>query len=182
MRAIALHFEDAPVLQTFFERNPEYYKTVGGQPPAATEADEELNGALPAGFTYTRKGVLGVQDQSGEIIAAVNIVSDLFAPRVWLIGLFIVATHLHGSGKAQIIYAALERWMKRCGAHWLRLGVVAGNTRGERFWSAAGFTELRVRSDVVVGAKRVTMRVMVKPLGDHALADYLDRVPRDHPD
>ena len=90
-----------------------------------------------------------------------------------------VATNLHGDGTARAIYEALERWMKAGGAKWLRLGVVAGNTRAERFWEKCGYRELRTREGVRMGERLNTLRVMMKPLGRGSVDEYLQLVPRD---
>ena len=61
----------------------------------------------------------------------------------------------------------------------MRLGVVQGNTRAERFWTSLGYITIRERPGVQMGARSVTVRVMVKPLSDSTLEEYLSLVPRD---
>ena len=195
-----------PALQDFFDANPDYFVAVTGQPAARDEAREELHGVLPAGWPFTRKWVIAyfeptngsadgstnrstdervnerIGEFSGTIAAMATIVSDLLAPGVWHIGLFIAATRLHGTGAAQALYRATEDWMRRSGAAWVRLGVVAGNARAERFWAREGYAETRTRGGLVMGERVNTVRVMVKPVAGGALDDYLDMVARDRPD
>jgi GNAT superfamily N-acetyltransferase len=116
------------------------------------------------------------------MIGMAEIVSDLLARCVWHIGLFIVATRLHGAGVAQLLYANLERWALEHGAQWMRLGVVGGNTRAERFWQSWGFVELRRREGVQIGPRTHTIHVMFKPLAGGSAAQYLALVARDRPD
>ena len=104
------------------------------------------------------------------------------AEGVWHIGLFIVATSLHGSGTAQALYAELESWMRARGGRWARLGVVEGNVRTERFWERMGYVEVRRRLGVEMGNKISTLRVMAKPLGNCTLSEYLGVVARDRPE
>jgi len=111
-----------------------------------------------------------------------SITANLLAPRVWHIGLFIVATSLHGSGTAASLYAGLEAWLKAQGALWIRLGAVVGNTRAERFWERQGYTEVRRRAGTQLGDVTHTVRVFVKPLGTSGLDDYLGLVARDRPE
>lgn len=182
-RAIELAATDAPLLQEFFERNPEYFLNVGGQPATPTEGLEEISGAPPQGWPYTRMRVLGIAaGNSLPLVAMANVVSDLLAASVWHIGTFIVATQLHATGTAPLLYGSPEAWMMRGGARWARLGVVAGNTRAERFWERHGYVEVRRRHGIDLGARSNTVRVMVKPLGGGALADYLELVACDRPD
>ena len=68
------------------------------------------------------------------------------------------------------------------GREWLRLGVVHGNLRAERFWDALGYVEARTRQGVELGKLVNTVRVMVKPLAGGTLARYLTLVGRDRPD
>ena len=181
-RALELDADDIPRLQRFFELNPEYFFEVGEQPPTAGEAHEEIHGALPEGWSFTRKWIIAFEDEVGSMIGMANIVSDLLAPHVWHIGLFVVATRLHGSGAAQSLYRHLERWAMGLGARWLRLGVVQGNTRAERFWERCAFVEVRKRDGVEMGQRINTLRVMAKPIGTGTLSEYLALVARDKPE
>ena len=181
-RAIELGAADVPDLQRFFEANPEYFLAIGGHRPDPSEAHEEVHGTLPAGFSFTRKWIIGFVDETGSLIGMANVVSDLLAKGVWHIGLFIVATRLHGTGIAQSIYAQLESWSHRQGARWMRLGVVQGNARAERFWERRAFAEVRKRHDMQMGARTNTVRVMAKPLDGGAVPEYLALVARDRPE
>lgn len=182
VRVIELQEDRADLLQRFYERYPLYFEQVNGEPPRPDEGLQEIHDLPPDGWSFSGKRVLGYADESGELIAVASLVTDLLAPRVWLVGLFIVATPLHGSDAAHRIYADLERWMARNGAAWVRLGVVIGNARAERFWERQGFQEVRIRAGVHMGRRVNTLRVMVKPLEGGSLVDYLRLVPRDQPE
>ena len=180
-RAVELDAEDIAGLQRFFDENPEYFVIVTGKGPQASEAADEF-GPLPEAFSYTKKWVIGFVDESGSMIGMAAVVSDLIAQHVWHIGLFIVATRLHGTGVARRLFEHLERWAQERGAQWLRLGVVEGNARGECFWQRCGFVETRKRDGVQIGARTHTIRVMFKPLAGGNLPEYLALVARDRPD
>ncbi len=179
--AVEIGADLVPRLQRFFDANPGYFLAVNGEVAGPGEADEEVHGTLPAGWPFTRKWVVGIIDGSGELVAMMNVVSDLLAAGVWHIGLFMVASQAQGSGLAQSLLQRLERWALAAGARWLRLGVVAGNARAERFWESAGFVELRRREGLQMGRKVNTVRVMAKPLAGGSLAEYLVLVERDNP-
>lgn len=180
--AVEFASADIPRLQSFFDANPAYFIAVTGRPASPTEAECELAARPPEGWPYTRRWLLGFCEPSGVLDGMVDIVSDLLAPGVWHIGLLIVATRLHSGGIAKRIYAGIERWAQAGGARWMRLGVVVGNTRAERFWERCGFRETRQRIGVPMGDRVNTIRVMVKPLGDSSLDQYLATVPRDRPE
>ena len=182
LRAIELGSGSEALLQRFFEENPLYFVTVNGEPAQPSEAHEEIHGALPDGWSYSKKWVIGYADATGALAAMANVVSDLLAPGVWHIGTFIVATARHGTGGAQALYRGLESWAQRHGARWFRLGVVRGNARAEAFWERNGFTQTRLREGVSMGKLNHTLRVMVKPLAADSLAQYLALVERDRPD
>ena len=179
--AVELRASDVPRLQAFFDANPAYSLAVEGRAPPADAAQTEFDARPPDNFTYTRRWLLGFDDVGGRMIGVADVVSNLLAARVWHVGLFVVATARHGDGTAQALYAALEAWMRARGAAWIRLGVVTGNTRAERFWRRWGYVETRVRKDVPMGERVNTVRVLVKALDGGDLAAYLDRVPRDRP-
>jgi RimJ/RimL family protein N-acetyltransferase len=181
-RAVELGAGDIPRLQRFFEQNPEYHETVEGAPPRPNEAEEEFRSLPPPQWPFTRKWILAFEQGDGAMAGMASLLSDFHARSVWHIGLFIVATRLHGSGAAREMHAALEAWMKGQGARWLRLGVVEGNIRGERFWEKSGYVEVRKRADFQVGQRLATLRMMVKLPADGSLDEYLARVPRDRPE
>jgi GNAT superfamily N-acetyltransferase len=180
-RACELDEADAPVLQRFFEAHPEYFLFAHGRGPAPDEALLELRDAPPDGVPYTRRWTLGFLDPVDRLLAMANLWSDLLAAGVWHIGLFVVATPLHGSGVAQSLYAALEAWMRAQGAHWVRLGAIRGSRRAEGFWRRLGYVQVRERADVAMGARVHVLRVLVKPLAGGAISDYLGQVARDRP-
>ena len=182
LRARELDASDLPALQTLFVANPEYFIAVNGMPARDDEAQQEFADRPPPSMPYDRQIMIGLHDDTGQLVAMATVVSNLLAAQVWHIGLFIVATSLHGSGLASLIYQSLEQWMKAQGAQWIRLGAVVGNLRAERFWEKMGYTEVRQRTDVPSGRQTNTLRVMVKPVGVRSLAQYLDLVARDRPD
>ncbi|HVY24343.1 MAG TPA: GNAT family N-acetyltransferase [Steroidobacteraceae bacterium] len=181
-KAVAFDESDAPVLQQFFEHNPEYFLLCNGRPPVEDEALQELRSTPPAEMTYTTQWFLAILDEAGEIIAIAAVLSDFIAEHAWLISLFIVASSLHGTGQAKQMYDRLEEWMQTNGAAWLRLGVVRGNVKAERFWENMGYMQVRERHDVPSGIQVNTLRVMVKPLAGGSLTKYLTKVERDRPD
>ena len=176
---------EVPLLQALFDANPLYFQAVNGRPPHADEAQQEFDERPPPHLPFTRRWLLGLFDadvDSKALQGVAVIVQDLCAPGVWHIALYLVATALHGSGAAAGTYRAMEAWVRRGGAHWLRLGVVAGNARAERFWQAQGFAEVRRRGGIDTGGRVNDLRVLAKPLAGGTLADYLVLVPRDQPD
>jgi len=180
-RAVELVASDISALQRFFDANPEYFETVNGQPPREDEARQEFMEMPPAGMAFTKKWMLGFVHEQHDLVGMATILSDFLAPRVWHIGLYIVASSLHGRGVGRSIYEALEDWMKQQGALWVRLGVVVGNGKAEGFWERVGYGEVRRRTDVETGLRRSEIRVMVKRLDRMPLGDYLDLVARDRP-
>jgi GNAT superfamily N-acetyltransferase len=172
---------DVAEVQRFFERNPEYFLAVNGEGPGPDEAKHEFADLPPAGMPYRVMTLLGFFDDAGGLIGVATIVGDFIQPHVWHVGLFIVASALHGSGVAHALYRRLERWMVGQGAQWLRLGVVQGNFKAERFWLRCGYVQVRERGPVAMGRKSNLLRVMAKPLAGGTIAEYLALVERDRP-
>jgi hypothetical protein len=78
------------------------------------------------------------------LVVVANVITDLLASGVWHIGLLILASARHGSGEAKVLHQGLQDWALANGPSWLRLGVVLGNARAERFWASAGYVETRI--------------------------------------
>lgn len=185
LRTIELTPNEEPMLQHFFEANPQYFLAVNGEPAHPNEAHEEIHGEPPSDWSFKKKWLMGYVDAQNELVAMANIISDLLSPGVWHIGLFVVATSRHGTGDAQTIYRGIETWAIDNGAHWLRLGVVQGNARAERFWESLGYIQTRTRDGAAMGKLTNTIRVMVKPLAEGkeagSLEQYLSLIERDRP-
>jgi GNAT superfamily N-acetyltransferase len=178
--AVELAEEDLPALQAFFAGNPEYFLAVTGAPPRPDEAKQELECRPPPGLPYEKVYVLGFLDSGDQMVAMASVMTGLLAPGVWHISLFMVATALHGTGMAGLLYERLERWAKDEGASWLRLDVVTGNRKAERFWEKAGYRDVR-RSVVHFGSTTRPVRVMVKSLRGSDIEEYFREVPGDRP-
>lgn len=181
-RATALDEADAPVLQRFFDDNPLYFETVSGAPPGPDDALTELRERPPEGWPYSAVWRIGFQPgEAAPLAAMAHLVSDLLAPGVWHLGLFIVATPLHGGGTARLLHEALCRWALARGAHWMRLGVVVGNTRAERFWAAQGYQPVARRSGIPAGERFNDVTMMARPLTGEPIDRYFSLIERDRP-
>ncbi|WP_017530510.1 GNAT family N-acetyltransferase [Pseudomonas fluorescens] len=181
LRVDELTAGDAAELQHFFEQAPAYFIAVNGEPATPTEAHDELQGQLPAGWHCSRMYWLGYRDADNRLVAVVNIAADLLAQGVWHIGLLLVESRRHGTGLAQRLHADLERWAAKSGAQWLRLTVVVGNTRAERFWPRLGYVPVRMRDGVRMGRQVNKVSIQVKALAGGKVEDYLALVERDRP-
>jgi GNAT superfamily N-acetyltransferase len=174
--------EHAPLLQRLFDANPAFFMLTQGEPAQPDEAYNEINDSLPAHWPFTKKWVIGYQNPAGELAALANLVQDILAPGVWNLSTFFLETGRHGNGQAQLLYQSLEQWVRSSGGQFMRLGVVQGNTRAERFWQAQGFVQTRLRHDVQMGQKINVLRAMMKPLAGGTLAQYWALVERDRPE
>lgn len=180
-QAMILTADEAPCLQAFMAENPLYSQIVNGRPFLPGEALSEITERPP--FPHSAALSLAVvETDSQRWLGYVSLAQDLIAPGVCHIGLFLVATALHGTGLAAQVYAALEQRVQQDGACWMRLGVVLGNSRAERFWARMGFMEVRKRHGMPYEGPSTTVRVMCKPLYGQTLDGYLALVERDRPD
>ena len=171
--------EELPALQLFYEANPGYFRIVQGEPPSSKEARDSLESLPPADWPFTRKYLIAFRARDDAIVAVADVVSNLFSRGVWHIGFFMAADTLHGTGVPHALYAHLEAWMRSQGARWLRLGVVRGNGRAERFWQKMGYVDVAERRDYPQGVKRHTLRVMAKAVAGGGWDEYRELVPRD---
>jgi GNAT superfamily N-acetyltransferase len=171
-----------PLLQALFDANAGYFQAVNGRPAAPDEAQLEFDELPPPHLPFRQRWVAGIFSDGGALLGTLVLVADLGAANVWHIALLLVDQARHGSGLAAQVMAGLQAWAGSQGAQWLRLGVVVGNLRAQRFWLRQGFTATRLRRGIDTGGRLNDLQVMVKPLADGTLADYLTLVPRDAPD
>jgi RimJ/RimL family protein N-acetyltransferase len=179
--AATLLAEDIPLLQTFFEANPDYFYFAHGIAPMPNEAQKEFDDLPPAEMPFKQRFFLGFFDAADNLLGMASGLTDFIADGVGHIGLFITATQLHGTGAARDIYQALEQWLRAQGMHSLRLGVIQGNKRAQLFWQRNGFQLVRERGPLQLGQRSHMLDVMVKPLSKLSINDYLYLVQRDRP-
>lgn len=180
-RAVEMEAGDVPRLAAFYAANPEYHHIVAGGPAPPGEAQEDFDARIPDEWSHTRHRMLLFEGEEGAVLGVASLLQDPSAHGAWNLGLFIVATSLHGSGRAQAMYGALESWARDLGARWLRLGVVDGNARGRAFWRRMGYVPVRTRDGYRIGCLSHLLHVMVKPLGDPDWEAYRRAVPQDYP-
>ena len=181
MRTVLLAQDDGLLVQSFYDSNPASFVLLTGLPAAKHAALDDSMALPPDDFSYKRKYFIGVIDADGQLLAVADVIEDLLAAGVWHIGLFIVATALHGSGYARRWLTCIEQWAIGFGAKYLRLGVIQGNQRAYRFWEKSGFKKLKLLSGAELGGSLHHLRVMVKPFDSGCLASYFRLVPRDRP-
>ena len=177
-----LNAADVPELQRLFEDNAAYFEAVNGTPPRPDEAAREFADRPPPDLPFGHHAMHGFEDGDRRLKAVASVLGDFIVPTVWHLGLFIVATDLHGTGAARRLYERVERQAIGAGAAWLRLGVVSSNRRAARFWEQVGYREVRQRHGYPSGTLTHTVRVMVKPLAGGTLDEYLGRMARDRPE
>lgn len=182
LRAVPMTVGDVPQLQALFEANPGYFQRINGRPPPADAAQVEFDESPPPHLGFGQRWMLGVHQPDGELVGVINLLSDLCTAGAWHIALFWLVDRLHGRGRAEPLHAALEQHARQHGALWLRLSVIAGNARAERFWQRLGYVEVRRRLGVDTGGRLNDARVLIKPLAGLGLDAYLQRVPRDRPE
>jgi len=172
---------DLPALQELFERNPDYFAITNDRLPYANEAELEFDERPPDHLRYGHRWFAGIFDGKGSIQGVIHVVSDLMAPAVWHLAFLFVAADLRGTGATQTIYNELESWMRRAGAAWIRLGVVVGNARAQRFWERQGYLHTALRQGVDTGGKINDVQMLVKPLADGSVEQFVALIPRDDP-
>ena len=175
---------DRPALAAFCRVNPEYDLFLTGEVPNEAEWVEDFMTDLPPAsfnWTATHKLIARRHQDSDTIAAILDVTEDMIAKGVGHIGLFQVATALHGTGLAHNLYQGLEDWLASRGTDVLRLGVLDGNARGMAFWTRHGFLETRRRQGTAPNGKTHLSHVMYKPIKPLTLEAYRLRVPRDDP-
>lgn len=133
-----LTFIDLPALQGLIEQCADYIELVSGSPPSSNEA-EMLIASLPPGRTLDDKFLIGIFDQSGEMIGLIDAVKDYPVEGVWWLGLQLLAPEFRGAGIGEQFYRAFENWIIEQGATQVQLGVLESNPRALVFWERLGF-------------------------------------------
>lgn len=97
--------------------------------------------ALPPGKKYKDKFVLGIYKCSNELIGIIEIVKN-FSVGEWMLGLFLIEPEERSHGLGKLVHEALSQWAITLGARSFRIGVIAENYKGKKFWSDLGYAKI----------------------------------------
>jgi GNAT superfamily N-acetyltransferase len=100
----------------------------------------------------------------GELAGVLDAIRDYPDPGTWWIGLLLFRKDRRGHGLGAQVMAGFEQLAVKDGAREVRLGVVAPNLGGYRFWMRMGFTENERRSPRLFGIREQVVIVMKKRL------------------
>lgn len=149
--------------QHFLEANDAYSLLVNGAPAGRNEAELELT-ELPAQIRPEDAYFLGLWE-SDALIGLAHVMRMWPVAGISHVGLFQIAESRQGTGVAATLFRALEAWMiAQFDPRWLRLGVVAANERGQRFWWRMGFHETGRKQNVSLGERTHDLVVMIKAI------------------
>jgi len=154
---------DEAAVQAVFERCAAFNIVVEGRPPGPGAAREFFESA-PGGWRAADVEKLGVYDRDGRLIGLIESVAGYPEPGVTHLGLLMLEPDAQGSGLGADLYRAYESWAASHGAERIRLGVVADNEAGHRFWNRMGFTETSRTEPLAMGEKIQTIRVMERDI------------------
>jgi len=158
---------DAVRLQRLLERCSDYYELHEGWPTPADAGEYELtlDPTLPIPKTATIL-VLGLEEESGALDAAVQVLVDAPEPGTWWIGLLIVAPELRSRGLGAELVRQTLAAAAEAGAGTMKLAVSLSNPRGQRFWENAGFRDTEKIYSVTARSGHVDRgRVTVREVG-----------------
>ena len=132
--------EDVRILQALHAAAPGYSRIVHGREPGGREALETLNG-LPPGKTPADKFVLGFF-LGPDLIGCADLIRGYPTPEHAYIGLLLFSENQQNRGFGPKALAQIALVAARWGCPWIRLAVIATNTRAHAFWRRQGFREV----------------------------------------
>jgi RimJ/RimL family protein N-acetyltransferase len=130
--------KDQRDIQSLYESDPSYFEIAQGAPPGSAEV-QSLFTALPEGKDYGDKFVYTIFDNSGDLVAVIDLIRDYPRNGLWFLGLLFVAPCCRNIGLGTSILDAICAHVKQHGGHTLRLGVVRGNIRARALYDRLGF-------------------------------------------
>lgn len=154
---------DASAVQDVLERCADFNVVVEGRPPGPSAAMEFFD-AAPNEWRAEDVDKLGVYAEDGRLIGLIESVDGYPRQGAVHLGLLLLEPGARGRGLGADLYGSYEGWAASRGAKRIRLGVVADNEAGHRFWTRMGFTELSQTEPQEMGEKIQATRIMERAL------------------
>lgn len=139
-----LNLTDIKNIQTVLEAAPKYSMNVSGHHQNANAASEMFE-ALPNGFDYKNKFVLGIEVYA-DFIGCIDVLRGFPNTQTAMLGLLLLSEEYQGKGLGKTAYQALESIIKE----WeeitiVRISVVVSNGEVLPFWKKLGFRDTGIR-------------------------------------
>lgn len=147
-------------LQELLERCEAFEMLVTGHPPDP-HAAEDLLTEVPPDHPSRDKFVIGVWTQQG-LTAVIDLLRDFPQPRVWYLGLLLVAPEARGSGFGARLVEALKTWIASHGGRAIRLAVQDQNPAALRFWLRHGFVQVGTATQELVDRTNQVARLELR--------------------
>ena len=148
-------------LQALFVRCADFFEISQGGPPERGQAQDQFS-SLPPGASHIDKAVLAIVDEDGTMIGAVDFVYGWPDGMTIMLGLLLLEPDARRQGiGSQVLEGLLGMWRAE-GFQRVRIGVVAGNVSGRRFWERHDFAEVKrePRPNVSGGEVLVMVRLL----------------------
>lgn len=155
--------EDAPILQTIYDRCIDFAILTYGEPFGSTAATDEFKD-LPPGKTQEDKYIFGLLDLETNLLAIIESIKHYPDDRTWWLGLMMLIPEKRGQGLAKDFYRAFENWVSRQRIDRISLIVIEANERGLKFWKSLGFEMISKRENKKFGNKIHAVYVMSRAL------------------
>ncbi len=128
---------DLPRVLELCRRCAAFYELVEGQ-AADEETAREILGPPAGQVAQGMKHVWGLED-SGRLIAIVELLAGYPAAGEWYVGLLLISPERRGQGLGARLFRAVRSWMAAEGAAMARIVVQQQNPGAFRFWQRQGF-------------------------------------------
>ena len=137
-----LSIDQLKSVEKLCEKCFDYYILHEGILPSK-EMIREIFTVLPPQKKYEDKFVFGIYNFGNELVGAIDIVKDFPIGGEWMLGLMLIEPSKRGTGLGKIVHEALSIWARDLGARSFRIGVIEENQKGNKFWSALGYTKIK---------------------------------------
>ena len=166
-RVARLTPDDAPDVQSLYQRCDDYHVAHEGTPTRPTAGQEELT-SLPPGRSMDDKFSFGIYVPGGELIGYLELFRNYPADGEWWIGLLMLDPKLRRRTLGSQIFRAANDWAANHGARAIQLAVLESDLAAQSFWHRQGFEFVRHRSYESQAAKKShTVLVLRRPLEPH---------------
>ncbi len=157
-----LSINDSQKVQELCNTCSDYFLLEEGQITGCESKD--LFQALPPNKTMEDKFVIGLYDQSSNLVGIMDLVRDYPDQDVWMLGLLLISPKYRRSGAGRDFHDSIMKSMVQEKANTSRVGVLSSNLSACKFWSEVGYVHLKEVQIDIGTSKGKVVNVMTKDL------------------